>query len=454
MSALRHTLASASPRILRLWWLNPAWLFAVVLGTTLLIAFLQGEGAYDRHGTPKYIETKHVLFGIMGILAYMLGARLDARIGGPPRATPSEARRVVRFWFWLTFALTLFGYTFWVTQAIRQGFSVDMLDEIIADAGEAEDMVRNKWFTTIPGVTTCVQFAVPTILLGSWLLVNGERRVIVPMALILSLAVVRALVWQERLTVLELVVPAFVLGLRARVLVRPFAAGLRTLLQLAPLLGVVALLVIFGGAEYFRSWSYYQDQFDSVAEFTVWRVTGYYTSSHNNGAMYLETQEPLPLPYWTLRPLWKFPGMSETPFGYQELTGVDAAETQLTMLDRYGTRELNNEGGLFMPIVDFGLIGGIVFWFAAGFVGGRLYRCFLAGTLAGLTMYPLVVLATLEAPRLLYLSYTRAFPGVVSVLVVLWIASRLPSVVTAVGPRPRIVWRLGDAIRAEDTRHG
>ena len=72
------------------------------------------------------------------------------------------------------------------------------------------------------------------------------------------------------------------------------------------------------------------------------------------------------------------------------------------MLEQFGTPELNNEGRLFQPALDFGLGGYVLFWLASGFVSGRLYRHYLVGTLAGLTLYPLVVIAILETPRFLY----------------------------------------------------
>ena len=184
------------------------------------------------------------------------------------------------------------------------------------------------------------------------------------------------------------------------------------------------LLLFFGGAEYFRSWQYYQDEFDSIAEFTLWRFGGYYTTAHNNGAMAMETQAPLPLPYWTFRSLWEFPGISDSSISYQALTGIDVDQARVVMLERYGAPELNNEGGLFMPLIDFGMIGFSIFWFGFGFVAGGLYRGFLAGTLAGLTLYPVVFVAILEIPRLLYLSYTRTFPALVALLVVIWLTRR------------------------------
>src|SRR5205085_8950975 len=113
---------------------------------------------------------------------------------------------------------------------------------------------------------------------------------------------------------------------RMRALGRPIAPLARRALAIAPFAGVLALLLFFGTFEYFRSWRYYKGDFDSYAAFTLWRVTGYYTTAHNNSAMALETQPRYPLPYATLRQLWTIPGLANTPLGYRKLTGVDPIE--------------------------------------------------------------------------------------------------------------------------------
>ena len=195
-------------------------------------------------------------------------------------------------------------------------------------------------------------------------------------------------------------------------------------MRLAPAAGLVALLLLFGGFEYFRSWRFYQNSFDSYPEFVVWRVSGYYTTAHNNGAMALETRDPWPLPYTALRSLWEFPGVAGSPLAYDKLTGVSPSSVHTRMLELYGNPELNNEGGLFQPLLDFGLAGGLAFWCLYGFVAGRLYRSFMVGAFAGLTLYPLVLLSILEVPRVLYLCYTRSFPTLVLLLVVIWLVRR------------------------------
>ena len=422
----------------RVWWLNPAWLFAAVIGITMLAAAVQSEESYRLYGTPKYIDQTHVLMAVVAIAVFALGGRLEARVSAAPRATSPESDRVVLFWFWLTFALALFGYAVWAGVGIRNGASLSMLSGLISSdpTMEAEEIIRTELFPTLPGVTTCTHFSVPAVLLGLWLYLQGNRRVVLPMLLILGLAIVRALLWRERSAVIALAVPAAAIWMRAR-LSRPLSPPARLLLLIAPVVGVVAMLLFFGVFEYFRSWQFYERDFNSYSEFVLWRVGGYYTTAHNNGAMALETQPPLPMPFWTLRPLWKFPGIDTTSFAYSALFGFEPYATHLNMLEQYGTIELNNEGGLFMPFVDYGMLGFVIFWFVSGFIAGRLYRGYVAETLAGLMLYPLVFLAILETPLILYLFFPASFPAVATLAFAVWRAGRATKTASALGGSSR-----------------
>jgi len=177
----------------------------------------------------------------------------------------------------------------------------------------------------------------------------------------------------------------------------------------APLIAVAGIVILFGGAEYFRSWRFYQDRFDSFTEFTVWRLSGYYTTAHNNGAMAMTVRGSWPMPYYTLEQFWRFPLIVGSPLSYAAINGIDPDDVHMATLARFGTPELNNEGGLFAPAIDFGWLGYCAFWALYGFVAGRLHRGFLSGSLLGLLFFPLLFLSLLESPLLLYLSSVRSF---------------------------------------------
>lgn len=417
---------SGSAPLRRLWWLHPGWLFSFVIGTTIVAAVLQSEESYARYGADKFVDMKYLLFAAIAIAVFALGVRVASATCGIPKPTSPEADRAIRFWFWLTFALAIFGYAVWAGVGIKNGVSLDMLGGLVTDTDTygAEETVRKELFPTIPGVTTCCQFGVATVLLGLWLYIHGDRRVVWPMVLITLLAMSRTVLWRERTAVLAMGVPAFAIWFRAYVLNRPITPLARRLLRLAPVLGIVGMLVFFGGFEYFRSWRIYKQEFSSYTEFTLWRVGGYFTTAHNNGAMAWETQSPLPLPFWTLRPFWEFPGVEESRISYLELTGLDPAVAHEDMLKRYGTVEFNNEGGLFSPLIDYGVFGYTVFWFVCGIISGAAYRGFLAGTFGGVMLYSIIFLAILNTPLILFICFPAALPPIATLLVVTWLVRR------------------------------
>jgi oligosaccharide repeat unit polymerase len=408
----------------KLWWLHPAWPFAGVVGVTILAAWLQDDQAYRLYGTPKYLSFEHVLMAFGAIAVFVLGCRLADATGSAPAATPESSHRLVRQWFYVTTFLAILGYVVWFAVGFKNGFSPRLLlDLLLHDDFDAYDQIRHSYFRTIPGITTCTQFAAAATLLGCWVYVHGDKRAFWPLAALMGLGLIRALLFSERTALIELLLPVLLVALRRYVLGRSWGPRMRLALVAGPVAGLVGIVLFFGVFEYFRSWRWYQDQFDSVAEFTLWRLSGYFTTAHNNGAMALVLDVPRPLPYSTLTPFWEFPGIKDSPLDYYHLSGVEIHQQTETMLERYGTIELNNDGGLFQPALDFGLVGYLVFWFGYGFAAARLYRGFLGGTVPGLTLYPLVYMSILEVPLILFLFYTRTVPSLAALLAVALLTS-------------------------------
>lgn len=412
---------SSVANLRRIWWLDPAFAFAAVVVPTILIAWWQSDAAFGLYKTPKYIELWHVLLAGAAVAAFTIGTRLALATHHNPRQPPADADRILRRWFYFLLVCTAFGYTVWTLVAVKRGFTLGMMQELLTtDNPVLGEHVKQNIFDTVPGVTTFTQFGVPAMLIGTWLYFNGMRGALFPMVVLVFVAVVRSILCSERTAILELLFPIGLLALRLKAFNRPLPAWGRTAIRMAPLIGPVVLVLFFGSFEYFRSWRYYRNEFKSYSEFTVWRLAGYYTTAHNNGAMALETDQVRPLPYYTLRPFWLFPGIINSSIGYRQLTGRDIEEDHVAMLKRYGNFELNNEGGLFQPTVDFGVAGSLIFWLGYGFLAGRLYLGFQAGSIAGLTYYPLIYFSLLEVPLVLFLCYSRMFPPFVALAAVAW----------------------------------
>ena len=416
-----HGTAASADRapLVAIWWLEPSLAFVLVTGVTILAAAATPVEWYRAYGTPKHIQGKDVGLAALGILAFVSGGRLASSIPFQPLPLRGADPRLRR-WFYYGSGLTLVGYLVWLAVARDRGLTPSLLMEMLRGTDdEVAERIKREVLLTVPGVTTCTQFGVASAILGCWLLGTGARGVMPMLALVFGLAVARAFFRSERLAVLELCVPCVVLALRVRCLGRPAGRALRWALRGAPLLGVLGAAVFFSGFEYFRSWRFYRHEEESFAAFAAWRLAAYYVTAHNNGAMALRFLGPLPLPYYTLAPFWEFPLVKGSSLSYRNLTGMDPEESHAAMLERFGAPEFNNEGGLFLPMLDFGLLGFGLFWFACGWVCTRAYRGFLVGSASGLLCYPILYLSLLEVPRLLYLLSTRSLPAWLMIAAVL-----------------------------------
>jgi hypothetical protein len=93
-----------------------------------------------------------------------------------------------------------------------------------------------------------------------------------------------------------------------------------------------------------------------------------------------------------------------------------------TAVAQYGNPEFNNPGGLGVPFVDLGSLGGLVFFLTLGVLVGWLWTRLRAGRPLGMLLYPMVLTGLFELPRYLYLTEGRVLPPLV---VLVLIARRL-----------------------------
>lgn len=407
-----------------LWWLHPIALFGSGTVLTLAIAVATSTWGFRLYDTPKYLEPWHLAMGMVAWIVFALGVWLATATGKVPQPATKQVDECLLPWFWLAYLLTMAGYGIWLLVGLKNGFSLGMVRDLLQGADEATaDMIKNQIFPTIPGITTSTQFGIAAVLLGSWLYCRGNRKLLLPLLSLMVTGAIRALIYSERLAFIELVVPAVLIAIRLWLFGKPQRPWRRIALQSLPLIAVPAVIILFGLFESFRSWQYYKDSFDSLAEFTVWRFFGYYTTAHNNGAMSMTLRGPWPIPYTTFSWFWEFPLIENGPFGYQQLTGISPWDVHTDTLERYANSELNNDGGLFTPLRDFGWMGFGPFWLAYGFLAGKAYRGFLRGSIAGCIFYPFFLMALLELPRLQYLSATRTFPSMMLLFAMMaWLA--------------------------------
>lgn len=124
---------------------------------------------------------------------------------------------------------------------------------------------------------------------------------------------------------------------------------------------------------------------------------GYYVVSFNNGELYrISSDRAGGVPYDTVEFLWQAPVIASV-FPYETVTGTQARPGVLE-----GTKAnpaLNSVGGVAGPFIDYGDVGGTIYFFLVGMFLGHLYRLFAAGRLFGLLLYPVFFIGLLELPR-------------------------------------------------------
>ena len=160
--------------------------------------------------------------------------------------------------------------------------------------------------------------------------------------LLFVLAVVRSVVWSERLAVIELVVVYIVarLAFTRVTTLRWWRIG-----TIAPLAAPLLLYVAFTGTEYIRTWDYYRNEYDSVWAFAFERLLTYYATASNNGIGLLVENNNWPLYSGRFVAEWLYL-MPELGDWMREQLG-DPMTYYTTFLDRFARPEFNSATGLF-----------------------------------------------------------------------------------------------------------
>jgi hypothetical protein len=390
-----------------------------VLGIPLLlIAYLIPESSYlTLYRTQKYLDPDFVFVGLIVYLSFILGSFFAAGTDAEP-----QERDIVLYcrWFvWPLFFVTVFGYLVWFASgviraggigALLDALSVQFSSPLGATDYAATDYVKFVLFRTIPGVTTLTQVGVLYAPVEALLWARGgsdRRFALLRFALIVVLAFLRSVVISERLAVLEIIVPVFVVLATAAQLKGRF----RGFIRVAPLFMALGAFGLFSFGEYFRSWAFYHSIYaGSYLRFAAERFLGYYTTALNNAAVVYYHEPPHPLRF-TFNDLFEFPIAGDFISWAYEYAGGGVWENSLNILGIYANPELNN-----VPMIGYLLNEASVFLapvvaFLLGVLSASLYRSFTRGRLVGALLYPSWFVGLLEISRIYYWADVRYFPA-------------------------------------------
>lgn len=397
------------------WWCRPS---LMLLGASVpaLVLFSFSDATLSLAKAQHFYGFRDFLVGLGGIAALLLGAvlgesglpgQLWRRATGDRRArsratlpTPrlGETLLPTRFDHFLMAVFVVAHLIFFRNFLLDPGLVAGVL------GGNLE--LKHE-FKTIPGVTTWTQVS---LVLGAirgmrWSgLLPGRIKLVSLFHLVFfGTLFVRALLWSERLALIEGGVPFFI-GALPRITAAAGPLG-RTLLRFLPLLLPAAILALFISFEFLRSWQSYSAVHASLFEFGWRRLYTYYFEAMNTGAAILQVG-----------------GFYDGPAGPLSFKAHEDLYNGLYL----GTLdvEYNNPGGIHYVASRAGnvLFGPLLLVVGTWF--GLTWRAYAEGRLLAL-FYPITFLGLMEILRIPYWpGLNRVLPTtLVIVLLLLWAAT-------------------------------
>jgi hypothetical protein len=395
-----------------LWWLNPLACAAILLA--VYSTFMGFD--FLRVVPIAYIPGLHYAWGAALLVTMAIGMLLVMAAREPDPSSDGAVAIDVPPWAMASLMIgTLIAYAVWFAPLATDPRLV--LDILSGERSSVRGVV-----TTTPGLTTMTQFgmayAIAFAAMRSSRVRQLERWERAGLALVVVLAVIRSVVWSERLAVIELVVVYVVARLAfARVTTqRRWRVG-----TFVPLLAPLLLYVVFTGTEYIRSWDYYRGDYNSVWAFSFERLLTYYATASNNGiGLLVENQDwPLFSGRFVAEWLYLMPALGDW---MRESLG-DPMNYYNTFLDRFARPEFNSATGLFQVVFDLGYAGSMLYFLAVGALIGRLWDGWRRQSAFGVLFYPVAVMFLVELLRFNYFAATRFFPLALA-LSFLWMAAR------------------------------
>ncbi|MFC8190584.1 O-antigen polymerase [Cellulomonas sp. NPDC057328] len=433
------------PAVLQLelrWWSNPV--FPVLVFGALVAAWTWAlpEDQFTEWGVRPAFLTEHLGIAVVGVLAMCVGILvLTLRTVGATSTrvilsdTAVRRLRALQITF---FSLVVAAYVLWVLVAVRTGASAALVLDVLAGERGAVSNLKDV-SAPVAGVTTLTQLA-PVVAGISVVLSKAGRQSrawVLPVVVALSLG--RALLYGERLALIEVVIPVLLLhalfaGAGSRVK--------RLTARALPLLAVPALWATFAVFEYTRSWAARNDgSHGTFTQYVTSRLIGYYATSINNSALYYNVAHDRPhIAYYPVQGLWEAPIVGDVVrrvFGEPSIGGVPVGEWWAGEVAQQGSVEFVNTGTVLVVAADLGYVGMVLYFLAIGLAVGALYAAAARGRVAGLIGYAVVFVGLLEMSRILYLGQGRFLVtavGVAVTAIVLHRPERAPTVEATARP--------------------
>lgn len=302
----------------------------------------------------------------------------------------------------IIFWITVFAYAVWFHGAF---LNPDIVIQVLRGVEGAKYVFRDV-NPTIAGITTLSQCGVVYVVLYG--IYKYYYSLKLPgiysyyFGIIVLLTFLRAVLWGERLALLELVIPYGVIYVGCQ----RFSGRKDFLFKYLPIFGLGLLVIFFGVTEYFRSWvNSYFNVYDSYTKFILDRLSLYYYTALNNGSGLLATQD---YPHYTFYSILTF--LYDMPILGNWLRSSIDLFNYSDFLNKYTDPEFNNPSAIFSIIYDLGIVGGYIFSSLYGYFVGYLYKSMTKWLKFGVYFYPIFLLSFFEILRVVYISSSRTFP--------------------------------------------
>jgi hypothetical protein len=413
---------TTSPMVLgrpasELWWFNPLACVAIIGAVYATFPAFD----FTRVVPQAYIPGWHYAWGAVLLAALALGIAAVMAVRRAAPWQPPMAFDVPKWLMATLFLCTVVAYAIWFQVLLT---NPELMSEI---AGGERSNIRDV-ATTLPGITTMTQFGVAYVIAYAAMRASRARPIArweqAALIGVFVLAAIRAVAWSERLAVIELAVAYLVARLAYARVTRERTWSLASAL---PLAAPVLLYLVFTGTEYFRSWHFFVNEYDSVWEFAFERLMAYYATASNNGIGLLveNRQWPEYTGRYVFEWLYSMPVVGDALI---ESMG-DLQKNYYYFLSRFARPEFNNPSGLFPIVFDIGYAGSLLYFVVVGAIVGALWDGWRRQARGGVLFYPMAMMFLVELLRFNYFASSRFIP-VALALCLIWALSRptLPSV--------------------------
>jgi len=368
-----------------IWWIDPVrCLLFLILPIYALSAFLGGP-MMSEFGSANFLMPTTILIGTTCIAMLAIGCILGRTAAERPksRALTLDPVRFDRALVTLTL-IAIAAHVLLLGNVISNPAA--MLAALKGQAGAIFDV--KEQVLKLVGVTSLVNVTSLILVMAAYRkIVRGDRMPGRFGSLFWILCVcifMRGFVAMERLAIVEAAI-AYFLPLFS------FGPKRPKLVNLFPLLGIGGVFALFSVGEYTRSWPYYIDRYDNFLQFASLRLLGYISVASNTAAGLFEKFDPIGHPYLTA-----------TWFDRLGFIKVDDVGPMDRFFAAYGNAEYNNPGGVMAAVIDFGIVGGFVYYLLAGAIIGWFYGKYRTHDPIGLLGYPLFFVGIAIFTQLIY----------------------------------------------------